>query len=756
MAGRHTKLPHTNFFINNYSSANPDPDPHFSFNQNGYYTPMEIRSLYNIPPFVASPKPVTIGVISFGGGVTGTINPTTGVLTGGDIQYYWQNACGIPIGQQPKVIVKLLYGATNNTLDTASTVENTLDIQIIGGICPAANLTIILYILGGNNWLGSLTRFYNTPGDRLVTGGFSPTITSISWGGSEIYNWLFTDMDALNNALKAATENNINICVSSGDDGSSVPYSGTATICSIPSSSPYVTSVGGTSLIAMTLNSSGYGVYNDPNMPARESAWASGGGGISQLFSKPTYQAGLSGTQRHTPDISAVGDPFTGVRIYVNGSYTTVGGTSVSAPIIAGFLGVLTANNPTNNPIPFINPYVYSISKLNPSCFNDIIYGSNGAYSNSPGYDNTTGVGSINGTALASALYTAFSNTLVTSVSISPISSTLYIGNTLQITSTVLPNTASISTVQWSSSNPIVASITQSGLLTPILPGTVIIRAISTDGSFISASSSITILAPSGFTGNTGFTGAARSPLQFKGVVVNISNLPSVANTVGDAYIVTSSSLLYVYDTSGNFVSAGSVVGVTGFSGATGFTGFTGPTGFSGSTGTTGWTGTTGRTGFTGSTGFTGPAGTSTATGATGPLNAPYIYYNIGPPPARTAEPAILTKANLQQRLTLVSTFQQIKRETILEMVVNYHIEGIINSIIQILINNTGQKRHTHNLQVPPGKLLDSITYNLTTVTYNSVRGTSIPIIQNILQQRFPDSKISVDRNRMYITVDWS
>jgi hypothetical protein len=113
-------------------------------------------------------------------------------------------------------------------------------------------------------------------------------------------------------------------------------------------------------------------------------------------------------------------------------------------------------------------------------------------------------------------------------------------------------------------------------------------------------------------------------------------------------------------------------------------------------------------------------------------------------------------KADLQQRLYLVSTFQQIKKETILEMVVNYHVEGVINSIIQILINNTGQKRHTHNLQVPPGKLLDNITYNLTTVTYNSVKGTSIPIIQNILQQRFPDSKISVDRNKMYITVDWS
>jgi len=87
---------------------------------------------------------------------------------------------------------------------------------------------------------------------------------------------------------------------------------------------------------------------------------------------------------------------------------------------------------------------------------------------------------------------------------------------------------------------------------------------------------------------------------------------------------------------------------------------------------------------------------------------------------------------------------------------VNYHIDGVINEIIQILIDNTGQKKHIRALEVPPGKIMDQITYNLSTVNYESVKIQAVPIIVRILQAKFPDSIISTDTKLNYVMVDWT
>ena len=110
-----------------------------------YFTATQIASIYKFP--APNPTiPVVVAVISFGGGLFGTVNPSTGALTGGDVQAYW-TSLGIASANQPKVVVVTVDGATNTPLaNDGSTIENTIDVAMIGGCCPSSNLTIVLYI----------------------------------------------------------------------------------------------------------------------------------------------------------------------------------------------------------------------------------------------------------------------------------------------------------------------------------------------------------------------------------------------------------------------------------------------------------------------------------------------------------------------------------------------------------------------------------------------------------------------------------
>ena len=97
----------------------------------------ELAKIYNFPN--PSESNIVVGVISFGGGLLGTVS-SQGVLTNGDVQAYWT---ALGIRKQPQVIIKTINGATNNTMDENATCENTLDVETIGACCPTSKLTII-------------------------------------------------------------------------------------------------------------------------------------------------------------------------------------------------------------------------------------------------------------------------------------------------------------------------------------------------------------------------------------------------------------------------------------------------------------------------------------------------------------------------------------------------------------------------------------------------------------------------------------
>ena len=129
-----------------------------------------------------------------------------------------------------------------------------------------------------------------------------------------------------------------------------------------------------------------------------ETAWSSGGSGCSTVYAKPGFQTDALCTKRMEADVSAVGDPNTGVAVYgpvsrQSSSWLVFGGTSVSAPLIGGIYGV-TGHTPTGA------ASIYA----NKSALNDVTSGTNGSCGGTyfctagSGYDGPTGNGTPNGT----------------------------------------------------------------------------------------------------------------------------------------------------------------------------------------------------------------------------------------------------------------------------------------------------------------------------------------------------------------------
>ena len=180
---------------------------------------------------------------------------------------------------------------------------------------------------------------------------------------------------------------------------------------SYPGVSPYVVSVGGTTL----LTNIGSGTYN------AEVAWYGSGGGMSVSENAPFWQAGVvaptatKAGYKEVPDVAMDADPNTGAGIYVNGALTGVGGTSLSSPLSLGVWARLETYH--GNKLGFAAPLLYKEYKnfttynatasqyLPPTPpvgaltqriggFHAILTGSNGTPA-LPGYDTTNGVGTF-------------------------------------------------------------------------------------------------------------------------------------------------------------------------------------------------------------------------------------------------------------------------------------------------------------------------------------------------------------------------
>jgi subtilase family serine protease len=234
---------------------------------------------------------------------------------------------------------------------------------------------------------------------------------------------------------------------------------------SFPASSPYVTAVGGTQLVPGTFavgNTQYWGPYL-PLAPSLETllsyvpevVWnegsasngiVAGGGGSSSYFPRPAWQTTFpgmpAGNYRLVPDIAlqssisspgfvfCTSDPSLLAQegqtascanglLGSNQRFTLAGGTSFAAPIFAGMVALLNAAEKANG-LGNLNPQLYQLAAVPAtyaSAFHDITSGtiacvagatnctsaSQADYPAQTGYDEATGLGSIDFSALLAA-----------------------------------------------------------------------------------------------------------------------------------------------------------------------------------------------------------------------------------------------------------------------------------------------------------------------------------------------------------------
>lgn len=211
------------------------------------------------------------------------------------IQTYYPN--GVPV---------LTDGNSTNWSGWAS--ETSLDVEWAHAMAPAAKILLVADIDGNGT---------DQCVDYAVT-NLNANIISMSFGSSGEY------LGENDEDFHFQTPG-VAYLAAAGDNAGEIDY---------PAVSPNVIAVGGTRLL---MNS---GIFT-------ESAWSQTGGGPSIYEAFPSYQTGVNTNTsgRGTPDICAVGDPYTGVSVYFSdptgltpSGWNVSGGTSVSTPIWAGIM----------------------------------------------------------------------------------------------------------------------------------------------------------------------------------------------------------------------------------------------------------------------------------------------------------------------------------------------------------------------------------------------------------------------------------
>lgn len=257
-------------------------------------------------------------------------------------------------------------------------VEESLDVDMVSAICPKCHILLVEARTPSTNDLGAAENTAIRKGARYV---------SNSWSGGE-----FPGQDFFNSDFNHPGDV---VDFASGDFGYGPAY---------PTDLQYVTAIGGTSL-RHARNRRGWS----------ESVWGTSdsqltldgtGGGCSSLEPKPAWQRADASAPngcllRTENDVSAVGDPATGVLVYDTyrePGLFEVGGTSAATPIVTAIYAL--AGTPTRGSYPAEYPYLHARNLF------DVTSGTNGKCEKfrqylchgERGYDSPTGLGTPNGT----------------------------------------------------------------------------------------------------------------------------------------------------------------------------------------------------------------------------------------------------------------------------------------------------------------------------------------------------------------------
>ncbi len=329
--------------------------------------------------------------------------------------------------------VTLVPNSTDPGIVSGDVDEANLDIELAGAVARKAT---ILFVYATD---------VMTAAKYAVDQNLAPVL-SMSYGQCEPETST-SDALTLQSWAKQANAQGMTWFAASGDAGAADCSGGSSRTANslavdLPAGIPEVTGVGGTEF------SEGSGSYwnatGDPTTRASvlgyipEAAWndttadgtpSASGGGASRFFAKPNWQSGPgvpNDGARDVPDVSlSASADHDGWLTFSGGSMQVVGGTSVGAPSFAGLAALmnqylLAKGSQAAAGLGNINPKLYSLAQTAPSVFHDITAGNNVinvictprsrnctpgsiGYQSSSGYDQVTGLGSVDAYKLVSS-----------------------------------------------------------------------------------------------------------------------------------------------------------------------------------------------------------------------------------------------------------------------------------------------------------------------------------------------------------------
>jgi len=387
----------------------PEPPPHPKYNgSDGFHAlaPDDFAVIYDVTPLL------TAGINGTGVGIA-VIGQSDFNLT--DIATF-RESLALPAQVPQQILVGPDPGFNDSEL------EADLDLEWSGAVARNAALTYVY----SNDAFDAASYAIDNAVAPIVSFSFSLCDSGLSG----------PDATALRDLAQQANAEGITWIASSGDAGAAACDQGEfpathGLTTAVPASVPEVTGVGGTEFLqgsqywgATNSGSLGSALSYIPEIGWNDTAYynktlVASGGGASSLYAQPYWQLGPgvpNSQARNVPDVSlSASAAFTPYLVVIQGQNTYAGGTSVSAPAFAGIVALLNhyllAGGVIQQPgLANINPFLYGLAQSTADVFHDIEAGTNivpcqsgtpdctdGSlgYIAGPGYDQVTGLGSV-------------------------------------------------------------------------------------------------------------------------------------------------------------------------------------------------------------------------------------------------------------------------------------------------------------------------------------------------------------------------
>jgi kumamolisin len=411
----------------------------------GNLTPPQVAAAYNFPSPPNGATGQTVAVLEFSGPISSGFN-TAGFLQS-DIDAYINglnssagsnlnstNVVTVVIDQSNDAPGNVLSGTAMNPTDEDT--EVALDLEIIVSVAQGAG--VVAYFAPGTEqgWVDAITTI-------VADTANNPSVLSISWGWSELqadafldpagpppgpwpFEWSQQAFDQMTRAFQDAANIGMTVFAASGDFGSDCGENDGHAHVMYPTTDPWVTSCGGT--IITSLSPLAEDTWNDSYVDAIFFNGGVTGGGVSYLVGPQPWQGNASVPLslnpdhhhgRGVPDIAGNASTFSGYVLWIYGKSTIVpvGGTSAVGPLYAALVALINATLTAR--VGYLNPMLYALGgtpvfrDINDGLTNseswwdaagDNVDGPSPGYVSGPGWDACTGWGSIDGTALMTAV----------------------------------------------------------------------------------------------------------------------------------------------------------------------------------------------------------------------------------------------------------------------------------------------------------------------------------------------------------------